>query len=64
MDKDTLLTTKQAAKYLQVVPITIYRMIDRGDLKAIKVGTRWRVRWEDLQDYLTRSTSQPKEPKP
>ena len=64
MDKDTLLTTGEVARYLHVVPITVYRMIDRGDLPAIKVGSRWRIRRQDLEDYLSRSTSQPKEPKP
>lgn len=64
MDRDNLLTTREVARYLHVVPITVYRMIDRGDLPAIKVGSRWRIRRQDLEDYLKRSTSQPKEPKP
>jgi excisionase family DNA binding protein len=64
MDRDTLLTTREVARYLHVVPITIYRMIDRGDLPAIKVGHVWRIRRQDLEDYLRRSASQPKEPKP
>jgi len=54
MEKDTLLTVQEVARYMHVVPITVYRMIDRGDLKAVKVGRVWRVRWEDLQDYLNR----------
>ena len=57
MKEDTLLTIRQVAKYLHVVQLTVYRMIKRGDLKAIKVGRVWRVRWEDLQAYLNRPTS-------
>ena len=34
--------------------MTVYRMISRGDLKAIKVGRVWRVRWQDIERYLDR----------
>jgi excisionase family DNA binding protein len=57
MDSNSLLTIKQVAKYLHVVPITVYRMIDRGDLKAVKVGRVWRIRYEDVQRYLDRTPS-------
>ena len=63
MKEDNLLTIREVAKYLHVVQLTIYRMIDRGDLPAIKVGHVWRIRRQDLEDYLKRSTSQSKEPK-
>ena len=55
MDSNSLLTIRQVAKYLQVVPITVYRMIDRGDLKASKVGRVWRIRFQDVQEYLERT---------
>jgi excisionase family DNA binding protein len=54
MEKDTLLTVGEVAEYLHVVTITVYRMIDRGDLKAVKVGRVWRVRRDDLERYLNR----------
>lgn len=60
MDQETMLTIREVAKYLHVVPLTVYRMIDRGDLPAIKVGRVWRIRQQDLQAYLDRSTSRPK----
>ena len=53
---EKLLTVADVAAYLNVVRITVYRMIDRGDLQAVKVGSVWRIRWTDLQDYLSRST--------
>jgi excisionase family DNA binding protein len=64
MKDDSLMTLREVAKYLHVVPLTVQRMIYRGDLPAIKVGSRWRIRRQDLEDYLKRSTSHPKEPKP
>jgi excisionase family DNA binding protein len=62
MEEDSLLTLKEVAKHLRVVPLTVYRLIYRGDLTAIKVGNGWRVRREDLEDYLSRSTRHAKEP--
>ena len=59
----TLLTVQEVAAYLKVVPITVYRMIDRGSLPAVKVGRVWRIRQEDLQVYLDRSTSRPRDEK-
>ena len=63
MKEDSLMTLREVARFLHVVPLTVQRMIYRGDLPAIKVGSRWRIRRQDLEDYLKRSTSQPKEPK-
>jgi excisionase family DNA binding protein len=64
MKEDALMTLREVAKYLRVVPLTVYRMINRDDLTAIKVGNEWRVRREDLQDYLNRSTRHAKESEP
>lgn len=60
MSQESMLTIKEVAQYLHVVPLTIYRMIDRGDLPAAKVGKVWRIRRQDLQAYLDRSASRPK----
>lgn len=60
MNSETMLTLKEVARYLHVVPLTVYRMIDRGDLPAVKVGRVWRFRKEDLQAYLNRSASRPR----
>jgi excisionase family DNA binding protein len=54
MEKNTLLTVGEVAHYLHVVTMTVYRMINRGDLKAVKVGRVWRVRWQDIERYLDR----------
>lgn len=32
--------------------MTVYRLIRRGQLKAIRVGRNYRVREEDLNEYL------------
>lgn len=60
MNSESMLTLKEVAGYLHVVPLTVYRMIDRGDLPAVKVGRVWRISKQDLQAYVNRSTSRPR----
>lgn len=60
MNRESMLTIKEVARYLHVVPLTIYRMIDRGDLPAAKVGKVWRIRRQDVEAYLDRPASRPK----
>jgi excisionase family DNA binding protein len=45
---EQFLTVAQAAERLQVHPETVRRMIRRGDLPFVKVGTRYRIDPADL----------------
>lgn len=47
-----LLTAAEVAARLRVSAMTIYRLIHRGELPAVRVGRNYRVRVEDLQSYL------------
>jgi excisionase family DNA binding protein len=46
---ETYLSVKQAAELLQVHPETILRMIRRGDLAHVKVGTIYRISRDDIK---------------
>ena len=50
---DSMLTTKQVADYLKVHEMTIYRWAKKGYLPMVKIGGRWRVRKEALEEFLT-----------
>ncbi len=52
-----LLTVKEVAERLRVSQPTILRMIDDGELPAIRVRNQWRIRRSDLDDYLQRGGS-------
>lgn len=43
-----LLTTAEAAAILRVVPRMITKMCNAGDLKAVRVGNRWRINRDAL----------------
>ena len=47
-----LMTTDEVLAFLKVKSCTVYRLIKSGDLPAIRVGRRWRVRRNDLEAWL------------
>lgn len=50
-----LLTVAEVAGVMRVSRMTVYRLIRRGQLKAVRVGRNYRVREEDLRGYLESS---------
>ena len=46
-----LLTTKGACNYLNCSESTLYRMARRGEIQAIKMGSRWKFREETLRRW-------------
>jgi excisionase family DNA binding protein len=43
-----LVTVQEAAEHLRVHPETIRRMIKRGEISAVKVGSVYRISADDL----------------
>jgi len=52
MDKDIVLTTKEATQYLKISKPTYLRYIRLGRIKAIKAGSGWRVHQSELYRFL------------
>jgi len=51
---DTLMTTKEAAQYLKLNYMTVYKLAQRGRIPASKVGGNWRFKRDVLDEWLTR----------
>lgn len=49
---DHLLTAAEVADQLRVSTMTVYRLIRRGELPAVRVGRNYRVRDRDLTAFL------------
>lgn len=47
-----ILTIKQLSEYLMVSEKTIYRMLEKGHLPAVRVGAQWRFRKRDIDAWL------------
>ena len=52
MDKDVVLTTKEAIEYLKISKPTYLRYIRIGRIKAVKAGNGWRVHQSELHRFL------------
>lgn len=53
-----LLTVNEVASMMRVSNMTVYRLIKRGHLKAVRVGRSYRIRRQDLVSYLMQSSVQ------
>ena len=50
---EDLLTTKQVQEYLRVDRITVYRMLQDGRLKGVKIGQQWRFPQSEVERLLS-----------
>lgn len=50
--KIKLLTPEEVAKRLAVSPETVKKWLRMGKLNGVKVSVLWRVREEDLEDFI------------
>jgi excisionase family DNA binding protein len=46
------MTVGEVAAVLRVSSMTVYRLINSGDLPAVRIGRSFRLRPEDLDRYL------------
>ena len=60
MSDEALMDTAEVARYLKMHVKTIVNMVERGDLKAYKVGRQWRYRRSDIDAYLEQRRNIPK----
>jgi excisionase family DNA binding protein len=49
-----LMTTKEAAEYLKLNYMTVYKLSQRGRIPASKIGGNWRFRKDLLDDWLAK----------
>jgi len=51
-----LLTVNEVANILRVSNMTVYRLVKSGQIPAIRVGKNYRIKENDVNDYLSRGT--------
>lgn len=52
MNDENFYTIEEVAKMLKVAYLTVYRWIQAGRLVALKAGKQYRIRKEDLDNFL------------
>ena len=50
--KARFLTVAEVAQQLRVSNMTVYRLINAGELSAVRVGKSYRLREDDVDKYL------------
>lgn len=50
--RSQFLTVGEVARVLRVSNMTVYRLINSGQLPAVRVGKSYRLREEDVDRYL------------
>ncbi len=51
-----LLTVREVAETMRVSTMTVYRLIRDGDMPAIRVGKHFRLRVDDVDEFLSSRT--------
>lgn len=51
--KSKFMTVGEVAAVLRVSTMTVYRLINAGELPAVRIGRSFRLRQEDLDRYLS-----------
>ena len=47
-----IMTLTEVAEYLHCHKITVYRMVQSGEIPAFQVGSSWRLRREDIDRWI------------
>lgn len=47
-----IMTVEEAANILAVSKMTVYRLIESGDMPVLRVGRSYRIRGDDFDRYL------------
>jgi excisionase family DNA binding protein len=45
-------TVNEVARLMRISKMTVYRMIQQGELPAVRIGRGYRIREEDVHRYL------------
>ena len=55
MNEHRLMNVYEVARYLGVSTKTVYRLVSRGEIEAVRVGSLWRFRPEDVERFVERA---------
>ena len=51
---------EEVAQYLKVSKDSIYRLAQKGEIPASKIGNLWRFKREDIDEWMKRKENTPK----
>jgi len=60
--EEEIMTLKEVAQYLKIKERTIYKWAQNGKIPAIKLGSTWRFRKEEVNAWLEKNRNTPGRP--
>ena len=58
-ERTQIMTPKEAAKYLGFHLVTIYRLLKKKEIPAVKIGGQWRFKKDILDAWLVERMGKP-----
>lgn len=52
--EQAIMTIAQVAEYLQLSEMTTYKLVQEGKLPGFKIGRHWRIKRDDLDEFIER----------
>jgi len=52
-----LITVKEAAAYLRIPIPTVYYLVQKGQLPAVQIGGRWRIKQDELDSQILQKSN-------
>ena len=59
MALEHLLTVKEVASLLRVSAQTLYKMLEAGEIPAVKVGSQWRFDRDKIREWIANQAKAP-----
>jgi excisionase family DNA binding protein len=56
--RSQIMTPPEAAKYLGIHIVTLYRLLEKGGIPGFKVGGQWRFKKDLLDAWILKRTEQ------
>lgn len=53
-DYPEIMTVSQVAHYFQISEMTTYKLVQEGTIPGFKIGRHWRVKRDDLDNFIER----------
>ena len=49
---EELLTLNELSRYLKISKPTLYKMVEKGNIPALKIANQWRFKKEDIKMWI------------
>jgi excisionase family DNA binding protein len=49
---EELLTLNELSRYLKISKPTLYKMVEKGNIPALKIANQWRFKKEDINRWI------------